>query len=76
MKNQITIIRRGMFISKHASGVICAYDSRHRVLKVPLEGGAIAELLQQRTGSDTIYAEFRNQFLTVKNGRTASLIEF
>jgi hypothetical protein len=76
MKNEITITRRAMVISKHASGVICAYDSRHRILKVRLQGGVIAELVQERTGSDTIRGEYRNQLLTVNNGSDASVIEF
>jgi hypothetical protein len=76
MKNEITITEQGRVISKHASGVICAYDSQHRILKVSLEGGVIAELVQKRTGSATIYSQFRNQLLTVKNGRDASVIEF
>ena len=76
MKNEITITRRGILISKHASGVICAYDSRHRILKVRLQGGVIAELVQERTGTDTICGKFRNQLLTVNNGSDASVIEF
>ena len=74
--NEITITGQGRVISKHASGVLCAYDSRHRILKVSLEGGVIAELVQERTGSTTIYGQFRNQLLTLKNGRDASVIEF
>jgi hypothetical protein len=76
MKNEITITGQGRVISKHASGVTCVYDSRHRILNVPLEGGVIAELVQERTGSDTIYCEYRNQLLTVVNGRDATVIEF
>jgi hypothetical protein len=75
LKNEITITGQGRVISKHASGVICAYDSRHRILKVPLEGGVIAELVQERTGSDTIYGQYCNQLLTVKNGRDGSVVE-
>jgi hypothetical protein len=55
---------------------MCAYDSRHRILKVRLEGGVIAELVQERTGSDTIRGKYRNQLLTVTNGSEASVIEF
>ena len=76
MKNQITITSRAIVISKHPSGVMCAYDSRHRILKVRLEGGAIAELVQERTGSNTICGNYRNQLLTVTNGSEASVIEF
>jgi hypothetical protein len=32
-----------------------------------MEGGVIAELVQERTRSDTIYSAYRNQLLTVKN---------
>ena len=32
MKNDITITGRGIVISRHASGVIFAYDSRHRIV--------------------------------------------
>jgi hypothetical protein len=76
MKKEITVTAQGRVISKHASGIICAYDSRHRILKVALEGGVIAELVQERTDSGAIYGEYRNQLLTVKNGRDASVIEF
>jgi hypothetical protein len=76
MRNEITITRRAIVISKHASGVICAYDSRHRILKVRLQGGVIGELVQERTGSETIRGEYRNQLLTVNNGSEASIIEF
>jgi hypothetical protein len=80
MKNDITITGRGIVISKHASGVICgvicAYDSRHRILKVPMEGGVVAELVQERTSNGTIHNEYRNQLLTIQNGRDASVLEF
>ena len=76
VKNEITIVGHGKFISKHASGVICAYDSQHRILKVALEGGVIVELVQERTDSGAIYGEYLNQLLTVKNGRDGSVIEF
>ena len=77
MKNEITITRHGIVVSKHARGVVCAYDSRHRILKVPLEGGAIAELVQERTSSgSTISNEFRSQLLTVNRDGDASVIWF
>jgi hypothetical protein len=76
MKNEITITGRRIVISKHASGVICAYDSRHRISKVPMEGGVTAELVQERTSNSAIYGEYRNQLLTIQNGRDASVIEF
>ena len=73
MKNEITITSNGIVVSKHVRGVVCAYDSRHRILKVPLEGGAIAELVQERT---SISNEFRSQLLTVNKGGDASVIWF
>jgi hypothetical protein len=76
VNNEIAIIGRRITISKHASGIICAYDSRHRILKVPVEGGVIAELVQERTSSDTIYGSYRNQLLTVKHGSHAAVVEF
>jgi hypothetical protein len=76
MENEIKITGRGIFISKHANGVICAYDSLHRILKVPLEGGVVAELVQVRTNNSTIHGEYRNQLLTIQNGKDASVIEF
>ena len=76
MKNDITITGRGIVISRHASGVIFAYDSRHRIVKVPMEGGMVAELVQERTSNGTIHNEYRNQLLTIQNGRGASVLEF
>jgi hypothetical protein len=66
MKNEIISTGRRRVISKHASGVICAYGSRHRISNVSLEGGMIAELVQEQTGSDTICGEYRNQLLIVR----------
>ena len=63
-------------ISQHASGVICVYDSQHKMLKVAPEGAVIAELVQESTDSDAIYRKYRNQLLRLKNGRDASVIEF
>jgi hypothetical protein len=76
MKNDITITERGTVISKHVSGVICVYDSRHRILKVPMEGGVVAELVQERTSNGTIHNEYRNRLLTIQNARGASVLEF
>jgi hypothetical protein len=76
MANEIRITGRGMVISTRASGVICACDSRHRILRVPLEGGVIAELLQERTNNDAADTRYCDQVLIVKNGRNASMIEF
>jgi hypothetical protein len=76
MANEIRITGRGMIISRRASGVICACDSHHRILRVPLEGGVIAELLQERTDNDRADGRYRDQVLIVKNGSNASMIEF
>jgi hypothetical protein len=76
MANEIRITGRGMVINTRPGGVICACDSRHRILRVPLEGGVIAELLQERTGNDTADGRYRDQVLIVKNGTNASIIEF
>ena len=76
MKNDITITGRGIVISKHASGVIFAHDSRHRILKVPMEGGVVAELIQERRSNGTIHNEYRNLLLTIQNGRDTSVLEF
>jgi hypothetical protein len=76
MKSDITITGRGIVMSKHASGVVFAYDSRHRVLKVPMEGGVVAELMRERTSNGTIHNEYRNQLLTIQNSRDAAVLEF
>ena len=76
MANEIRITGRGMVISTRASGVICACDGRHRILRVPLEGGVIAELLQERIDNHTADPQYRDQVLIVKNGSNASIIEF
>jgi hypothetical protein len=36
-KNEIEITRNGSVISNHHDGVVCTYDSRHRILKVPMK---------------------------------------
>ena len=36
-KNEIEITRNGSVISNHPDGVVCTYDSRHRILKVPMK---------------------------------------
>ena len=71
MKREIAITGHRMVISKYASGVICAYDVGHRILKVPVEGGVIAELVQERTNG-TLYGAYRNQLLTIMNGSDGS----
>jgi hypothetical protein len=41
-----------------------------------MEGGVVAELVQERTSNGTIHNEYRNQLLTIQNGRDASVLEF
>lgn len=65
-----------MVVSKHASGVICAYDSRHRIVRVPMEGGTTAELVQECSVNGAFRSEYRSQFLTIKHGTDASIIEY
>jgi hypothetical protein len=74
--NEIRITGRGMVISTRARGVICACDSLHRILRVPLEGGVIAELLQEQTDNHTADPQYRDKMLIVRNGRNASIIDF
>ena len=62
--NEIEITRNGSVISNHPDGVVCTYDSRHRILKVPMEDGSIFELIQERTDSGTIRAEYRTELMT------------
>jgi hypothetical protein len=45
--NEIQITGTGSLISKHPDGVVCTYDGRHRILKVPMEDGSIFEVLQE-----------------------------
>ena len=62
--NEIKITRSGSVISNHPDGVVCTYDSRHRILKVPMEDGSIFELFQERADSGTIRAEYRTELMT------------
>jgi hypothetical protein len=73
---EIRIMGRGMVISTRASGVICACDGLHRILRVRLEGGVIAELLQERTDNKAAAGQYRDQMLIVKNGKNATIIDF
>jgi hypothetical protein len=62
--NEIEITRNGSVISNHPDDVVCTYDSRHRILKVPMEDGSIFELIQERADSGTIRAEYRTELMT------------
>ena len=70
--NEITITRNGSVISNHPDGVVCTYDSRHRILKVPMEDGSIFELFQERADSGTIRAEYRTELMTTMAPRRNS----
>jgi hypothetical protein len=63
--NDIKITRNGSVISKHPDGIVCTYDSRHRILKAPMEDGSIFELFQERADSGAIRAEYRNALMTI-----------
>ena len=76
MPNEIKITGRGMVVTTRASGIVCACDNRHRILRIPLEGGVIAELLQVRTEGESACGEYRDQVLIVRKGDSASMIEF
>ena len=76
MGNEITITGQGMVVTTRASGIVFACDSRHRILRVPLEGGVVAELLQVRTENQSGSGEYRDQVLIVRYGGDASMIEF
>ena len=61
---EIEITRNGSVVSNHPDGVVCTYDSRHRVLKIPMEDGSIFELFQERADSGTFRAEYRAELMT------------
>jgi hypothetical protein len=69
--NEIKITRDGIVISNHPDGVVCTYDSRHRILKVPMEDGSIFELFQERADSGNIRAEYRTELMTTMAPRGA-----
>jgi len=62
--NDIEITRNGSVISKHPDGIVCTYDSRHRILKVPMEDGSIFKLFQERADSGAIRADYRTELMT------------
>jgi hypothetical protein len=69
---KITMLDRGRFFSLHVGGTVY-YDSRHRIYKVPMEGGFVCELVQELQVDGT----FRDQFLTARapSGHT-SLVSY
>ena len=68
---KIILKDRGRFFSYHAGGTIY-HDSRHRVFQVPVEGGYVFELVQERQ----LDGSFRNQLLTTRGPTGSSVIEY
>jgi hypothetical protein len=60
-QRKIIVKDRGRFFSQHAGGLVY-HDSRHRIYKVPMEGGFIFELVQELQPDGT----FRSQLLTTR----------
>ena len=57
----ITMLNGGRFISRH-NGATVYYDSRHKILKVPVEGDVVLELVLERQSGGS----YRNQLLTTR----------
>jgi hypothetical protein len=72
--NKIAISRNGMVISTHPSGIVCVYDNRHRILKVPMEDGSIFEVVQERTDNGTIRGAYVTQLMRMKRGNEISIV--
>jgi hypothetical protein len=79
--NRIESVNGGRFFSHHDHG-ITYFDSRRRVTKTKLEGGMLAELVEQLqpedifTSSDWPKRSYRYQLETVKGGGGGSVIDF
>ena len=79
--NRIENVNGGRFFSHHDHG-ITYFDSRHRVTKTKLEGGMLAELVEELqpedifTSSDWPKRSYRYQLETVKGGAGGSVIDF
>ena len=79
--NRIENANGGRFFSHHDHG-ITYFDSRHRVTKTKLEGGMLAELVEELqpedifTSSDWPKRSYRYQLETVKGGGGSSVIDF
>ena len=79
--NRIENANGGRFFSHHDHG-ITYFDSRHRVTKTKLEGGMLAELVEELqpedifTSSDWPKRSYRYQLETVKGGAGGSVIDF
>jgi hypothetical protein len=79
--NRIETVNGGRFFSHHDHG-ITYFDSRRRVTKTKLEGGMLAELVEELqpedifTSSDWPKRSYRYQLETVKGGGGGSVIDF
>ena len=79
--NRIENMNGGRFFSHHDHG-ITYFDSRHRVTKTKLEGGMLAELMEELqpedifTSSDWPKRSYRYQLETVKGNGGGSVIDF
>jgi len=79
--NRIENMNGGRFFSHHDHG-ITYFDSRHRVTKTKLEGGMLAELMEELqpenifTSSDWPRRSYRYQLETVKGDGGGSVIDF
>ena len=79
--NRIENVNGGRFFSHHDHG-ITYFDSRHRVTKTKLEGGMLAELVEELqpedifTSSDWPKRSYRYQLETAKGSGAGSVIDF
>jgi hypothetical protein len=79
--NRIENMNGGRFFSHHDHG-ITYFDSRHRVTKIKLEGGMLAELVEELqpedifTSADWPKRSYRYQLETVKGGAGGNVIDF
>ena len=79
--NRIEMVSGGRFLS-HRGHAIVYFDSRHRVTKTKLEGGMLAELMEELqpedifTSSDWPKRSYRYQLETVKGSGAGSVIDF
>jgi hypothetical protein len=68
---KIVLKDRGRFFSYHAGSTVY-HDSRHKVFQVPMEGGYVFDLVQERQSDGS----FRNQLLTARGPSGSSVIEY
>ena len=80
LTNRIEMVSSGRFFSHHDRAIVY-FDSRHRVSKTKLEGGQIAELVEELqpeeifTSSDWPKRSYRHQLETVNGTDGVSVIE-